>query len=353
MKKKLTITKGLENQFVSILEELVIDLQKTEQAMLSEDVGLHESFIYQATIGMLEFAVRHVGIFARNNPEYSRLEKVLSQQFIDEIKDFRLHLMKYRISKLPMSFLGQLKFVNENGIFCEEQQNFMIDYFLDHYAPKQLSVDSVTDLELTDAWKQEQLQHSLLQQMTQLSINANFEHPRREELKLALGQLTSYLVATTIYTSKTLISMMDLSWKTIALDYRCLQPLEKQISEKIIKSYSIHNLIKLHSLANGLFLKSSVIEKIEAQVASVLLDDSMRENIYNRPYIVKKYIGPFTMNRKKTSRRQVEDALKVIDRFYEPLCTPESEQRATLLSVLYKLEVLTRKADSPLHDLHE
>jgi hypothetical protein len=43
----------------------------------------------------------------------------------------------------------------------------------------------------------------------------------------------------------------------------------------------------------------------------------------------------------------------VIDRFYASLAIKGSEQRLTLQSCLYRLELLTRAKDSPVHDLHQ
>ena len=105
-------------------------------------------------------------------------------------------------------------------------------------------------------------------------------------------------------------------------------------------------------MVNDNFLKQAVIERVDAHTAAWLLRDELKDNLMERPLIVKDYLGVFTMNRKKTSRRQVEDCLKVIDRFYDSLVVPESVQRKTLQFVLYKLEVLTRPVSSPLKDLH-
>ena len=59
-------------------------------------------------------------------------------------------------------------------------------------------------------------------------------------------------------------------------------------------------------------MKQPVIERVEAHLAGMLLAEDLKD----RPHIVKKYLGVFTLNRKKTSRRQVEDCLKIIDKYY-------------------------------------
>ena len=77
-------------------------------------------------------------------------------------------------------------------------------------------------------------------------------------------------------------------------------------------------------------MKQPVIERVEAHLAGMLLAEDLKD----RPHIVKKYLGVFTLNRKKTSRRQVEDCLKIIDKYYISLTTAGSDQRLTTQTVL-------------------
>lgn len=145
---------------------------------------------------------------------------------------------------------------------------------------------------------------------------------------------------------------MELANKTRYLDTKNLQAVEKHITDKALNSLRLMEVQQLHTLANALFMKQPTLEKIEAHLASRLLQEDMFTNFYERPHLIKKYLGVFTLNRKKTSHRQLEDCLRIIDRFYGALVVSGSEQRLTLRHALYKLELLTRANNSPLHDLH-
>jgi len=50
-------------------------------------------------------------------------------------------------------------------------------------------------------------------------------------------------------------------------------------------------------------MKQPTLEKIEAHLASRLLQEDMFANFYERPHLIKKFLGVFTLNRKKTSHR--------------------------------------------------
>jgi hypothetical protein len=170
------------------------------------------------------------------------------------------------------------------------------------------------------------------------------EHPQRKEVLLALGLLTSNLITTSPVTASTIQTLLDLANKTRYLDTSCLTAIEKHITDKALRSLSTLECIQIYSLVNQLFMKQPVLERVEAHVVGLLLAGDFKD----RPHLIKKYLGVFTLNRKKTSRRQIEDCLKVIDKYYSALTIPASEQRATLQTVLHRLETLTRK-----QDLHE
>jgi uncharacterized protein YjiS (DUF1127 family) len=69
----------------------------------------------------------------------------------------------------------------------------MIDFFLQLYRPTQRTIES--PLEMTSAWKVMSRKIQLLHQMHTLARSINPENPKRKEVLLALGQLTSKLIA--------------------------------------------------------------------------------------------------------------------------------------------------------------
>ena len=75
----------------------------------------------------------------------------------------------------------------------------------------------------------------MLHQMHTLSRNIQQEHPRRKEVLLALGILTSNLIANAAPSPGTILSLLDLANKTRYLDNSCLASVEKQITDKTLK----------------------------------------------------------------------------------------------------------------------
>jgi hypothetical protein len=57
-----------------------------------------------------------------------------------------------RLELDPSSFFGLLRFINEDGVFCEDQLNLMVEHFMKHYAPTWKSPSSIDGLQLTTEW---------------------------------------------------------------------------------------------------------------------------------------------------------------------------------------------------------
>lgn len=68
--------------------------------------------------------------------------------------------------------------------------------------------------------------------------------------------------------------------------------------------------------------------------------------------MVANFLLPFTLARKKTSRKQVQDCLALIDKYYPFLTVSGSDERLIIKNVLFKLEMLSRDQASNCHDLH-
>ena len=52
-----------------------------------------------------------------------------------------------------MSLFGLMRFINEDGIHCEDQLNILVSAFLTHYRPTQTNIEAITDLRVTEEWR--------------------------------------------------------------------------------------------------------------------------------------------------------------------------------------------------------
>lgn len=89
--------------------------------MLSDSTTTRDALRYQAIIGSIEPLARHVSFFARNEPAFKDIEHLLTPSFANEIKRERLLFLRKRLEIDPSSLFGFLKFINEDGIYCEDQ----------------------------------------------------------------------------------------------------------------------------------------------------------------------------------------------------------------------------------------
>ena len=71
-------------------------------------------------------------------------------------------------------------------------------------------------------------------------------------------------------------------------------------------------------------MKQPVIERVEANIVQRLLKEENVDELRQRVFLIAEFLKVYSLIRKKTSRRQVEDCLKVIDTYYPQLIVPES-----------------------------
>ena len=71
-------------------------------------------------------------------------------------------------------------------------------------------------------------------------------------------------------------------------------------------------------------MKQPVIERVEANIVERLLKEENVDELRQRVFLIAEFLKVYSLIRKKTSRRQVEDCLKVIDTYYPQLIVPES-----------------------------
>lgn len=45
-----------------------------------------DAFRFQATIGILELLIRRVALFAKDNPEYQSVQKIITPEFKEELR---------------------------------------------------------------------------------------------------------------------------------------------------------------------------------------------------------------------------------------------------------------------------
>jgi hypothetical protein len=128
--------------------------------------------------------------------------------------------------------------------------------------------------------------------------------------------------------------------------------LERKITAKNLEQLSLLNAMKFHVLVNSLFLRQPVIERVGAYIANQLLQEDLYENVRGRYWLLFNYLHVNTL-RNKTSKRQIEDALNVIDRYHDVFTEPGTDIRLVTKATLAKFEELTRPHNSPMHDLHQ
>lgn len=54
------------------------------------------------------------------------METLLSESFKSQIKQQRIDFIKKRLELDPMSLFGILKFINEYGLYCEDELNLLV-----------------------------------------------------------------------------------------------------------------------------------------------------------------------------------------------------------------------------------
>lgn len=136
---------------MSLLVKVASEFEQAKDAMMSETTSTVDALKLQATIGLLESLIRHVLIFAKTG-NFQDVQKQLEAGFSQKLKLFRLGFLKRRLEIDEQSFFGLLRFINEDSIFCADQQNLMIEFFLTHYRPARKETESRIEIELPAAW---------------------------------------------------------------------------------------------------------------------------------------------------------------------------------------------------------
>jgi len=190
--------------------------------MVADSTTTIDALKYQAIIGLIEPLARHVSFFARNDPAFKNIEHLLTPSFAKEIKKQRLLFIRKRLEMDPMSLFGILRFINEDGIYCEDQFNMMIEFFLKHYRPTQTNIGEITELQVTESWRLMSRKMAFLGHMHTFARNIDQEHPQRKDVLLSLGLLTGNLIATGSHTPQSIIPLLELANKTRYLDTKCL-----------------------------------------------------------------------------------------------------------------------------------
>lgn len=82
--------------------------------------------------------------------------------------------------------------------------------------------------------------------MHTLARNIDQEHPRRKDVLVTLGTLTSNVIETATASPGTILSLLDLANKARYLESNCLVQIEKHISDRLLKQFGLLECSQLH-----------------------------------------------------------------------------------------------------------
>jgi hypothetical protein len=76
----------IQNFLVVTLEKLYGGFLSERETMMDEKTTTVDALKYQATIGMMEYLLRHVAVFGRQNQAYEQIAELLTPDFQTKIK---------------------------------------------------------------------------------------------------------------------------------------------------------------------------------------------------------------------------------------------------------------------------